>query len=185
MTNKDKSLEYIIDYRDTSLINELLPNELLMEHMILIDPEDDLLSYYKEAAILSAEKLMNRPIFKTKIVLSANSTKFRLPYGGYRINSMTDDNGKTVEFKLNRVTKNVKILSSDVSFPVQADIDCDFGANGDDVVPSSIIHGLLMSVATMFQNRESIVLGISANDIPYNHKAIFMQYRISPNAGGV
>ncbi|HHW4399879.1 TPA: hypothetical protein ACUNCG_000419 [Aeromonas hydrophila] len=185
MTNNDKSLEYIVDFRDNSLMNDLLPNELLMEHMILIDPEDSLLSYYKEAAILSAEKLMNRPIFKSKIILSANSYVFRLPYGGYRINSMVDDNGKTVEFKLNRVTKKVKITSSDVVFPVQADVDCDFGANGDDQVPATIIHGLLMSVATMFQNRESIVLGISANDIPYNHRAIFMQYRLSSNPGGV
>lgn len=183
----DKSLEYVVEYRDTSLNHEILSKELIQDHLVLVDSEDNLLSYYRDAAIESAERLMNRPIVPSKISLMANSMEFRLPYGGYNIYNFFDAVGKQIEFRFNPVSKKVQILTNerDVTFPVSVMANCDFFGNGDGNIPNTIIHGLLMSMATMYQNRESIVLGISANEIPYSHKAIFMQWRFPPNVGGL
>lgn len=177
-------IEYIIDFRDDSLIDVLISNELLREHLILIDDESELLGLYKEAAIASAERFMNRPLLKSKIILSTDTPNFRLPYGGYLINSAVDANNNPVQYKLDRVSKKVQIQGAP-TFPVQFEIQCDFNASGNNDVPQSIVLGLCMYVATMFQNRESIVLGISATEIPLNHQAIFKQYRLPNNAGGI
>ncbi|MGE6114375.1 head-tail connector protein [Aeromonas salmonicida] len=179
-----KPLEYFVEFRDTSLINELLSNDLLQQHLILIEDESELLDLYKNAAIAAAEKLMNRPIVPSKIVVSANSTEFRLPYGGYLIESCVDDNGNPTLYKLNPVTKKVTIQGNPV-FPITLKVSCDFSATGEGNVPDSVILGVCMAVATSYQNRESVVLGISAAEIPYSQKAIFQQYRIPNNAGGV
>ncbi|HZG10395.1 MAG TPA: head-tail connector protein [Kurthia gibsonii] len=180
----NKTLEYSVDFRDTSQLNDLIPNDLLQQHLILIDDESELITLYKNAAIAAAEKLMNRPIVPSKIIVSANSTEFRLPYGGYLIESCVDDNGNPVLYKLNPVTKKVTAQGNPV-LPITLKVSCDFGANGEGNVPDSIVLGLCMAVATSYQNRESIVIGTITSEIPYSHKAIFQQYRIPNNAGGV
>ncbi|MGU5759765.1 hypothetical protein [Aeromonas hydrophila] len=175
-------IEYILDFRDDSLINLLIPDELLREHLILIDDESELLGLYKEAAIASAEKFMNRPLLKSTIILSTATPNFRLPYGGFSVTSAVDANDNPVQYLMNRVTKKIQIQGSP-TFPVQFEVHCDFSADGNHDVPQSIVLGLCMAVATSFQNRESNVMGISVTEIPQNHQAIFRQYRL-PNING-
>lgn len=173
------NIEYRISSRDTSKVDDIIPNDLLREHLILEDEELALLSLYKNAAIDAAEKFMNRAVLPSVIELSTYQSTFRLPYGGTSIASVTDDEGNAVTYKMNPVTKMVTI-SGNVTFPVIMMVNCSF-----ETVPQSIVHGLCMYVASAYQNRENTVLGISATEITLNHQAIFQQYRLPNSVGGL
>lgn len=173
------NIEYRISSRDTSKVDDIIPNDLLREHLILEDDDSTLLNMYKNAAIDAAEKFMNRAVLPSVIELSTYQSTFRLPYGGTSIASVTDDEGNAVTYKMNPVSKIVTITGN-VTFPVIMMVNCSF-----EQVPKSIVHGLCMYVASAFQNRESTVLGISATEIPLNHQAIFQQYRLPNSVGGL
>ncbi|MGL6385008.1 head-tail connector protein [Aeromonas caviae] len=173
------NIEYRISSRDTSKVDDIIPNDLLREHLILEDDDSTLLNMYKNAAIDAAEKFMNRAVLPSVIELSTYQSTFRLPYGGTSIASVTDDDGNAVTYKMNPVTKIVTITGN-VTFPVIMMVNCSF-----EPIPPSIVHGLCMYVASAYQNRESTVLGISATEISLNHQAIFQQHRLPNSVGGL
>lgn len=64
------NIEYRISNRDTSKVDDIIPNDLLREHLVLEDDDSTLLNMYKNAAIDAAERFMNRAVLPTYIALS-------------------------------------------------------------------------------------------------------------------
>jgi len=52
------NIEYRISSRDTSKVDDIIPNDLLREHLVLEDDDSTLLNMYKNAAIDAAERFI-------------------------------------------------------------------------------------------------------------------------------
>lgn len=167
-------IEYKIQTRDPDSFFELLTDDLIGQHCILVDSEPELLQMYKFAALEEAERYCNRAICETTIQISTDYRTFRLPYGCTMITSEpVDSKGQPVDGKFNQVTGEMIIRGNPV-FPVF------ITAKSNVENSSSLLTAIAMIIATKYQNRESVVVGTISSELPYNHTRILDLYRL-PN----
>lgn len=165
-------IEYKILTRDPDSYFELLTDDLIGQHCILIDSEPELLGMYKYAALEEAERYCNRAICETTIQISSDYKSFRLPYGMTDVLSVTDGAGQALEYTHNPVTNHITISSSSF-YPFYVT------AKSENLVADSLKTAIAMLIATKYQNRESVVVGVSASELPYNHTRIIDLYRFA------
>ena len=167
-------IEYKILTRDPDSYFELLTDDLIGQHCILIDSEPELLDMYKLAALEEAERYCNRALCETTIQISSDYRTFRLPYGCTLITSEpVDSEGQPVDGKFNQVTGQMTIRGNPV-FPIF------ITAKSRVENSSSLLTAIAMIIATKYQNRESVVVGTISSELPYNHTRILDLYRF-PN----
>ncbi|WP_326510702.1 head-tail connector protein [Aeromonas caviae] len=171
-------IEYkILDRNPDSYFEELI-DDLIAQHCILIDVEPELLEMYKLAALEEAERYCNRAICETTIQISSYYRTFRLPYGCTTVTSEpVDSEGQLCDNWFNPVTGVMTIRGNPV-FPVF------LTAKSNGVISDSLKTAIAMIIATKYQNRESVVVGASVSELPYNHNRILDLYRMPPVTTG-
>lgn len=166
-------IEYKILNRNPDSYFEELTDDLISQHCILIDSETELLEMYRGAALEEAERYCNRAICETSILISSDYKSFRLPYGMTDVLSVTDGAGQAIDYTHNPVTNHITISSSSF-YPFYVT------AKSNGVISDSLKTAIAIIIATKYQNRESVVIGASVSELPYNHARILDLYRL-PN----
>lgn len=152
---------------------------IIQEFLRLYDPQDEeLLTVYRQAAIEFAERYMNRGIGVSSVVaFSDGGKRIRLPFGDVKeIKSVETESGEPVAYRHNPVTDEI-ILSIDA--PVLINFTVGWDTNE---IPHPVKIGCLKVLATWYENREDISNGVSTQEIPFNHRAVFELYRLPAGA---
>ncbi|ENM2831972.1 phage gp6-like head-tail connector protein [Vibrio cholerae] len=173
----------------TSQSEELIPLETLMEYLRVYDyQEEALVEFYREAAIDFAEAYTNR-LFRSANVVSTLPTykkSFYLPLSNTtRVEKVTafDKNNKLIvidNFRFNPVS-SVLTFTSDYSNLSDFEVHHSVCVPPEEV-PHAVKIGVMKLVATWYENREDIANGVSATEIPMNHKHCFDLYRLTPTS---
>lgn len=162
----------------------ILPTDVIQDHLRIYDQtEETILDQYRDSAISIAERIMNRSIGPSKIHASFSRYKdrFVVPMGEVKsIDSITAyRNGEQIEvanFRLNLVSDEV-ILASEYSDCEDFHIVASVGWTAFEV-PKGVIQGLLQLIATLYEQREDQVFGVSVSEIPFSHHYIFDRWYI-------
>lgn len=167
-------IEYKILNRNVDSYFEQLSDDLIAQHTILIDSDQEVLDMYKVAALEEAERYCNRALCETTIQISSTYRSFRLPYGCTLITSEpVDSEGQLCDNRFNPVTGEMTIRGNPV-FPVF------LTAKSENLVADSLKTAIAMIIATKYQNRESVIVGTISSENPYNHNRILDLFRL-PN----
>lgn len=172
--------------KDTSVVNELIPEDILNDHLRIYDPhEQSLIDSYKLAAINFAEQYMNRAIIPQTIKATFETYRKRLylPFGNVRgITSVTAIKGDQLidlyDFRYNDVS-NELVLGDQCKGFTDYVVMYEVGEDTN-MVADSIKIGVMKLVATWFESREDVSFGVSVAKVPFNHLACFDLYRLPP-----
>lgn len=173
--------------KDVSVIEELLPTDILSDHIRVYDVhEDALIEAYKLAAIDFAEQYMNRAILPQTVKSTFETFRKRtyLPFGTVRsITSVTAIKGDQLvelkDYRYNDVSNELVLGESCKGFTDYV-VLYEVGENPDQVA-HAIKIGVMKLVATWYENREDVANGVSVAQVPFNHLACFNLFRIPPS----
>lgn len=183
-------MHYKITQRE-DIAETFLPIAELQEHVRTLDPHDEeLLASYRLAAISFAEAYMNRALGVHTVMCTFDNYRGRLylPLGQvHEVTQVTaiDSNNETYildssDFRFNHVSSELIISGKHRSLK-DFIVEYSVGYHADDI-PAAIKVGCMKLVATFFENREDVANGISASEVPFNHRACFDLYRIQATA---
>lgn len=143
-----------------------LPLADIQRHLLLIDSSHNtLLELYRDAAIASAEKYMNRAILDTEVeAYFPVAGSYTLPYGAYDV---LDDT------PYNPITNAVEVAQDAV---------VTFIAGFDGGAPAALKLAVLLHVADMFEIRQSTATGFSVSEIPFSHEKVLDLFRLNGGA---
>lgn len=103
--------------------------------------------------------------------IDALGTEQTVAAGSYTLKS--DDRGAYVEFVS---TYSFPTVSSERA-SVSVEYDAGYEAGGDEPLPDSIKHGLLLLIGHWYANRETVVVGVQALSVPMASEALFAPHR--------
>lgn len=166
--------------------DEIVSLDLVKDHARVDDGYDEeLLDAYIASAIDIAETKTNRLLNRCSVVgyLPKYVELVQLPYGeADEVESVTGINPSTggrepITYALNDVTE---VVSLDVEYRRFTDIEITFSAGykAASDIPKSIIQGILVCVATLYNVREDVSYGVQAFITPLTAERLFKLTRI-------
>lgn len=174
--------------------------ELRKQARLIVDSggttdEDDELQQFGKAARTWAEEFTGRPFVRRTYTIktSALSREMLLPvYNVLSVDSVTyidtDGNQQTIDASNYGVflrngesrlyfVRSFGLPSLDTDTPNAVTITLTAGF-ADDAIPEDIRAAILIYAATLFEHRESVVIGTIATPVPMSAEMLLRQYRI-------
>lgn len=138
-----------------------------------IDDEGDDNSHIQllvDASTNLAEKYTKRLFSKSEVQLSVTGKEFFfLPYGEVEgVSSVTANGEDFTQYTFNPISQ---IFQFDTGVDIYQDFVISYEA-GYVKLPEEGVMGILMLVASMWENREDTITGLTVNDIPLSSTAI-------------
>lgn len=171
------------------IAEQLIPMSEINDHLRLYDVQEEaLLEVYRDAAISFAETYMNRALGEQTIIatLDCYRKSCYLPLGDVKeINIITALDEHQEPIHIEPTDYRFNPISNEVTFKSYCNKYSEFmisyvvGTEAQEI-PKAIKLGILKLIATWFESREDVSIGVSVQEMPFSHKACFDLYRISP-----
>lgn len=170
---------------------DIVSVESAKEHSRITDTFDDgLIAEYVESATDMVQQWLNRKLYPTTIAMSLDAapTRVLLPYPPVaRVDSivaMYNDEEvtltKDVDWKFNAIAGRVTFIGSQLYLSSLSDLVITYTAGyatpAD--VPAAIKHAIKMTFATMYENREDVIVGTSVMPVPLKARRILATHRV-------
>lgn len=174
--------------------HEIVSLEQFCEHSRITDLYDEIaIQQCLDAAIDSVQVWLNRKLYPTRIVgISDNfAEELYLPFPTIRkINSISAEDKtytdvilqQSVDWKFDGITEYVRFLPTSTTKFTQlkrfrVDYECGYCPDTDPI-PPAVIHAILMTAATLYENREDVVVGTQINNVPLDAQRLIRVHRI-------
>lgn len=172
--------------------SQLVSLDEAMEFSRITDSYDEVVvTMCLDAAHDLIERWCNRKIYLTNMsgVTDEYKHKVLLPYPPVKtLNSVTAENAEHetvtlvegVDYKFNSITQCVTFISKQNTIKTYTDFTFNFdcGYDGIENVPRSIKHAVLMTFATLYENREDNVVGASVASVPLKARTVLAAVRV-------
>ncbi|MFQ2569783.1 head-tail connector protein [Aeromonas caviae] len=173
-------VEYKITAASDSANENLITNDEIQSFLRLpeADPE---IAILRDAAIRMAEKYMNRAITEQSGKIRSNVHSFRIPYiplsGMVNITGVKSDNEEVLSYKFDHITGYFSV-SRETSLPIVIDVSYEVESS----IPAAIKLAIMKIIATEYEMRESVSVGVSVTEAPNSAMRILDLYRL-PSGG--
>ncbi len=172
----------LIKKMDRDPVFDLISLDILKEHIRQDDDyENEIIQAYYLAAIDYAEKYTNRYFTETNIIGYQRdySSKILVPFDINEVVSVKARNNDTVvdiEFTFNVVSNEIEIKSD---YKMYSDFEVCFSTGyKENELPKAIHQGILMLFATIYEVREDVSYGVTANKVPFKSTMMLDMYKL-------
>lgn len=170
---------------------EIASIEDFCEHSRITDLYDELVvQQCLDAAHDLVQKWLNRKLYPTKLVGSTDTyaNEIILPYPTiHSIESVIaeDENlddvvlSSVTEWKFDCVNQTVRFRAGNRAQNlgrIRVVYNCGYGINNE-AVPPAVKHAILMTAATLYENREDSIVGTQINEVPLDAQRILRVHR--------
>ncbi|AUS01926.1 head-tail connector protein [Vibrio phage 3.058.O._10N.286.46.B8] len=168
--------------------------EAFTEHSRITDLYDELVvQQCLDAAHDLVQKWLNRMIYPSRVIAVSDEYQREvfLPYPNiktvYSVKAEDSDYNeayftKDVDWKFDEVTQTVRFLQTTSSqYHRYSRFTYDYSCGYDqecDPVPAAVKHAILMTAATLYENREDTIVGTQINEVPLNSQRLLQVHRI-------
>ncbi len=169
--------------------SEIVTLEEAMEHSRITDSYDELvIQGCLDAAHDLVQQWLNRKLTLTTIVgqIIDFRSRITLPFPPiHSVASLTaeDSSHKTVtltedvDWKFDSISESIRFLT-DCSMYSNFEFNYSAGYTDYKDVPKAIRHAIKMTFATLYENREDVVIGTQVNELPLTAKRLINSHRV-------
>ena len=174
---------------EQNIINDVVSLEEAYEHARITDDWDELVvQACLDAAHDAVESWLNRKLYPSIMVGQVNEyrTRITLPYPpvkavSYVTAECTDGSSVTLiegtDWKFDSISETVRFLKPQPNLSVfEFRYDC--GYESVEHVPKAVKHAILMTFATLYNNREDAVVGASVASVPLTAHRLLRTHRV-------
>lgn len=170
-------VEYKITIASDTVNRLFITDEEIQSFLRL--PDFDLeLTILRDAAIRMAERYMNRAITEQIGVVRSEMHSFRMPYipfgGSLNITSIESAGEDVQVWNYDEVTGYLSV-DSDLPLPLKVNVKYETNVDG---IPAAIKLAILKIIATEYEMRESVSIGVSINEATNSATRILDLYRL-------
>lgn len=174
---------------EQELTDDVVSLEEAMEHSRITDDWDELVvQACLDAAHDAVQSWLNRKLYPSLMVGQVNEyrTRITLPYPPIKaVSYVTAEcaNGDTIDlvegtdWKFDSISETIRFLKPQSNLSVfEFQYEC--GYESVESVPKAVKHAILMTFATLYNNREDAVVGASVASVPLTAHRLLRTHRV-------
>jgi uncharacterized phiE125 gp8 family phage protein len=170
---------------------EIVTLEEAMEHSRITDSYDEMVVQGAlDAAHDLVQQWLNRKLYPSTIIGQIINFRPRITLPYPPIESVTsvkaeDCNGdevilvEGVDWKFDFIGETIRFIGN--TNPTLSEFTFEYSAGYQtiDSVPNAVKHAIKMTFATLYENREDTVIGLSINSVPLTARRVLASHRVS------
>lgn len=174
-------VEYKITIASDSMNGIVIPTDEIQSFLRLPEADPEIVML-RDAAIRMAEQYMNRAITDQQGKVRATVRSFRIPYipfsGNVVIKKVMANGEEIYRYNYDEITGYFSV-DKDVQVPIVLDVQYEPNFTG---VPAAVKLAIMKIIATEYEMRESVSIGVSITEAPNSATRILDLYRL-PSGG--